>query len=279
MRTVLSVENKMKFGFDLEEVIIVDSQGFAKVQGKDLSPMPNSRSFGQGTQQRAQKLSAVVDFIGAASSKAQGLSSVITSFSRMYSSDNRLYMRVERDTVLGFIKVGEKNLFHREYSGKTRELKLLCVLDFFVHESVQRGGVGKSLFEEMTRRENVRPEKLAIDRPSHKFLSFLKKHYGLSQFVPQVNNFVIFDKCFQTPEESEPFRIEEDKRSRISQAGLSIVSSPYLMHSKDSITSNLPRFSSLQSIAFKENLAARNSRRELLGGFGFRNDDNDRKVR
>ena len=27
---------------------------------------------------------------------------------------------------------------------------------------------------------------LAIDRPSHKFVSFLKKHYGLKNAVPQV---------------------------------------------------------------------------------------------
>ena len=44
--------------------------------------------------------------------------------------------------------------------------------------------------------ENMKPQKLAIDRPSHKFISFLQKHYGLKSTVPQVNNFVVFDGFF-----------------------------------------------------------------------------------
>jgi len=44
---------------------------------------------------------------------------------------------------LGFLKIGYRKLFHYDSSGKIRELNPLCVLDFYVHESVQRGGVGK----------------------------------------------------------------------------------------------------------------------------------------
>lgn len=44
--------------------------------------------------------------------------------------------------------------------------------------------------------ENIEPVKLAIDRPSEKFLGFLKKHYGLSGAIPQMNNFVVFDGFF-----------------------------------------------------------------------------------
>ena len=44
--------------------------------------------------------------------------------------------------------------------------------------------------------ENIKPQKLAIDRPSHKFISFLQKHYGLKSTIPQVNNFVVFDGFF-----------------------------------------------------------------------------------
>jgi hypothetical protein len=39
---------------------------------------------------------------------------------------------------------------------------------------------------------------VAIDRPSSKFLSFLKKHYQLQSHVQQNNNFVVFDKFFTT---------------------------------------------------------------------------------
>ena len=41
--------------------------------------------------------------------------------------------------------------------------------------------------------ERANPEKLAYDRPSEKLHGFLRKHYGLSKFVPQNNNFVVFD--------------------------------------------------------------------------------------
>lgn len=36
------------------------------------------------------------------------------------------------------------------------------------------------------------PVQLAIDRPSHKFTSFLEKHFGLRNPLHQSNNFVVF---------------------------------------------------------------------------------------
>lgn len=44
--------------------------------------------------------------------------------------------------------------------------------------------------------ENIRPVKLAIDRPSEKFLAFLDKYYGLSKIIPQNNKFVVFQGFF-----------------------------------------------------------------------------------
>lgn len=109
----------------------------------------------------------------------------------------------------------------------------MCVLDFYIHESRQRAGLGKEMFEVMLKRENVHPIKLAIDRPSDKFLAFLRKHYGntpptlpytfiahsiqmfmiiiiyhfnisiyrlffsgLQRTIPQMNNFVIYEGFF-----------------------------------------------------------------------------------
>jgi alpha-tubulin N-acetyltransferase 1 len=40
--------------------------------------------------------------------------------------------------------------------------------------------------------EVISPQHLAYDRPSAKFLSFLKQYYNLYQFIPQANNFVVF---------------------------------------------------------------------------------------
>ena len=135
--------------------------------------------------------------MGEASSKAQGLPSIITSASRMFTSDNRLYLRVEGNKVIGLIKVGKKKLFIRNEMAQMKEITPLCVLDFYVHESIQRGGYGKALFEKMIQVEKQRPEKLGYDRPSDKLIGFLAKHYGLKKYVPQNNNYVVFSQYFE----------------------------------------------------------------------------------
>lgn len=76
------------------------------------------------------------------------------------------------------------------------EMKPLCVLDFFVDSSVQRGGHGKHLFDTMLAVEAVAPAKLAYDRPSPKLLSFLRKYFGLAKYVQQNNNYVVFDDYY-----------------------------------------------------------------------------------
>ena len=48
----------------------------------------------------------------------------------------------------------------------------------------------------MLSREKIQPRKLGIDRPSSKFLNFLQKYYGLKDYVPQNNNFVVFKDYF-----------------------------------------------------------------------------------
>jgi len=73
----------------------------------------------------------------------------------------------------------------------------LCVLDFYVCEKIQRSGYGKQIFEKMLECENVDPAKLGYDRPSPKLMGFLKKHYGLTDYIPQNNNYVIFQDYFQ----------------------------------------------------------------------------------
>ena len=72
------------------------------------------------------------------------------------------------------IKVGVKKLFIRDEAGTIKEIEPLWVLDFYVHESCQRIGYGKILFEAMWKREKIQPDKLAYDRPSIKFINFLK---------------------------------------------------------------------------------------------------------
>ena len=49
----------------------------------------------------------------------------------------------------------------------------------------------------MLKFENIQPKLIAYDRPSPKLVGFLKKHYGLSNYVAQNNNFVIFNDYFE----------------------------------------------------------------------------------
>lgn len=92
--------------------------------------------------------------------------------------------------------MGWKNLYLFDKAGKCVQKNTLCVLDFYVHESMQRQGCGNILFEHMLQDMNVKAHQLAIDKPSQKFLCFLNKHYGLNQIVPQNNYFVVFSKFF-----------------------------------------------------------------------------------
>lgn len=50
----------------------------------------------------------------------------------------------------------------------------------------------------MLEAESVKPEKLGYDRPSEKLLGFLAKHYGLKRYVPQNNNYVVYNAYFES---------------------------------------------------------------------------------
>ncbi|XP_059693357.1 alpha-tubulin N-acetyltransferase 1 isoform X3 [Haemorhous mexicanus] len=154
----------MEFPFDLAPVL---GDRFCVV---DQHLRPAGRGGG-GTAKREeleQQLRTVIDELGKASAKAQGLSTPVTSAARMESNRHVLYIlrdtRCPRGAVLGFLKVGYKKLFLLERDGSHVEVEPLCVLDFYIHESQQRRGLGRELFREML----------------------------------QVNNFVIFEGFFST---------------------------------------------------------------------------------
>jgi len=73
----------------------------------------------------------------------------------------------------------------------------LCVLDFYVHESCQRSGEGRQLYDAMLRSEGVVPASLGYDRPSTKLLAFLRKHARLASYTAQGNNYVLFDEFWR----------------------------------------------------------------------------------
>lgn len=179
----------MEFTFDLRRLLRPDSNGFAVIQ--PTRAMATNR-----------EVCEVIDRMGRASSTAQGLKTVITTSSRFFaSSDNLLFLLVEGNSALGILKTGSRKLFHTDQLGRIHEISPVCVLDFYVHESKQRTGFGKVLYENMLAYLQISPSQLAIDRPSIKFISFMRRHYGLSNFVPQNNNFVVYNDYFKKPSE------------------------------------------------------------------------------
>ena len=196
----------MKFGFNLQETFDGDSDGFIRFSKEMRTAVRPT-----GKREHDRKACILIDEIGKESCKAQGLNHAITSFDRFLSSDHRLYIKVENDALIGYIKVGEKDLFYYTRNGEIIKLAPLCVLDFYVCESRQRSGLGKKIFDRMLEYEKCEASKLAYDRPSTKFVSFLRKHYNLSNYIPQSNNFIIFDKFFT----SNPSKVS-DRHSTMS---------------------------------------------------------------
>lgn len=145
-------------------------------------------------------MSQILDTMGRASAEAQSLHTVITNAEKLKSSpDQKIYFfcDFQSNQVVGLLKIGKKKLFSFDQSGNQHEMTPICILDFYVHESRQRQGCGKFLFENMMRDVAIPVEHYAIDRPSDKLLNFLRRHYNLNKIIPQVNNFVIFDGFFK----------------------------------------------------------------------------------
>ncbi|XP_052831359.1 alpha-tubulin N-acetyltransferase isoform X2 [Octopus bimaculoides] len=160
----------------------------------------------------------VIDKLGIASSKAQGLRTPVTSTSKLKDSDHLIYLLKDEQNrnlgaAIGFLKIGYKSLFVYDHNGIIHELTPMCILDFYIHESRQRQGFGKELFDYMLQDTRLQPCQLAIDKPSFKFSSFLKKHYNLIHSIPQTNNFVIYRGFFSEKKKDNHEQILPNKNA------------------------------------------------------------------
>ena len=177
----------MQFNFDCEQCLDCDRNGFSVLEGSCQNRIiPGYRLY----------VKEILDKMGQLSAKAQNLPTVITSTGQFFPSNYRLFIKAEGNRVFGYIKIGPKKLFLRDRLFNYHERKTLCVLDFYVYESVQRKGIGRQLFDYMLDYENINPDSLAYDRPTLRLLSFLKKNYGLDNYITQSNSFIIFDSFF-----------------------------------------------------------------------------------
>ncbi|XP_062865996.1 alpha-tubulin N-acetyltransferase 1 isoform X2 [Trichomycterus rosablanca] len=185
----------MEFHFDLnplfpERISVLD-------QNLCAARKPHGRPDAQN------QTATIIDELGKASAKAQLLPAPITSAAKLQLNRHFLYLLKDgernggRGVAVGYLKVGYKKLFLLDQRGAHLETEPLCVLDFYVTESLQRHGYGLELFHFMLEHQKVEPELMAYDRPSPKFLAFLAKHFELKHSVPQVNNFVVFEGFFR----------------------------------------------------------------------------------
>jgi len=152
-----------------------------------------------------QGLREVLDAVGERSRRAQGLGKAVTYGRGMVFGSCRVYLLAHRKAAFGLLKVGPKRLYVAKGAEEgLAEINPLCVLDFYVVEGHQRGGMGASLFRAMLSREGLRAEKFAYDRPSPKLIGFLRKHFGLAKYQAQSNNFVVFDAYFSPATNGPP---------------------------------------------------------------------------
>lgn len=183
------------------------------------------------------KVSEIVNAMGEASATAQGLTKPITTADRLRNSEHKLYFLIDpnangsKGAVTGMLKTGNKSLYVFDRDGVHYQVSPPCLLDFYVHETKQRNGLGKQLFEHMLRKENIAPVQMAIDRPSDKLLSFFNKHYSLKEPVKQMNNYVVYDGFFpskepvtQAPDVDEARSVADVKKN--SANGLQYFQSP-----------------------------------------------------
>ncbi|KAM8882959.1 alpha-tubulin N-acetyltransferase 1 isoform 1-T1 [Synchiropus picturatus] len=184
----------MEFPFDINQLFS------ERVSIIDHNLVGSPKSAGRSDLQSL--IVTVVDELGRASAQAQNLPAPITSASKLQCQRHQLYLLKDGDAnggngvILGYLKIGSKKLFLLDRQGVHVEAEPECALDFYVAESMQRNGYGLELFNFMLQHKSLEPARMAYDRPSPKFLSFLAKHYCLNQSVPQVNNFVVFESFF-----------------------------------------------------------------------------------
>ena len=90
------------------DLLEIDDRGFLFFSGKNYQRfIKNSTGL--------DLLKQIINGFGALSAKAQNLKQIITTLLKFSGSDQRIYMKIKGEKALGFVRVGEKALFYRDY--------------------------------------------------------------------------------------------------------------------------------------------------------------------
>ncbi|KAH0577072.1 Touch receptor neuron Mec-17 family protein [Spironucleus salmonicida] len=167
----------MEFKFSLSQLFNLTSPQFiliTKLNFSNFKPTSN--------------LKEVLANLGKASQMAQQIPSPLTDLEHIINNDQNVILAVTPSNVCGYIKVGIKHLF-QYLNSDVKEILAFCILDFYVSEKVQRGGVGISLLKQVQSIYNINIIDYAVDRPSQKMQKFGAKHLQWRNLVDQNTKF------------------------------------------------------------------------------------------
>lgn len=114
------------------------------------------------------------------------------------SSDDIVYLLVEGTDVLGFLRLGVRDIKvsaatgdsesqatsggYAAFTSSLKDVRPSCLFDFFIVGGFERRGLGKQLFDAMLLGEGgLAPAKIAYSIRSEAMSSFLMKHFGLAE--------------------------------------------------------------------------------------------------
>jgi hypothetical protein len=92
----------MEFPTNISKYLRVNEAGFVICNGKTLNKQVQPNFINEGT----KMLHSIINELGANSAKAQGLKQIITTSSKFQGSDHNLYLKVEGNKAIGFLRTG-----------------------------------------------------------------------------------------------------------------------------------------------------------------------------
>lgn len=178
----------MEFNFNCEDALSSDIKGFSIIEG----------SFENNIAQIYRlHVKGIIDLLGESSSKEQGLNVIKTNSHKFFTSNDRIFLKCDKNIVLGFLRVGKRHMKIKDEKNNYSDDHPLCVIDFYVPKQYERQGVGKAIFDKMLYFEKVQPGELCYDRLTPKMIKFLNKHFALKEYIIQNNGFSVYMNYFE----------------------------------------------------------------------------------
>lgn len=92
----------MEFPTNISKHLKVNPDGFVICTGKTINKLLQSNFPNEGL----KIIHEILNELGANSAKAQGLKQIITSAVKFTNTDHRLYLKVEGNKAIGFLRTG-----------------------------------------------------------------------------------------------------------------------------------------------------------------------------